>query len=490
MGTVTGDAHGVRDLGCSFHSSAQTASSSAASAGNALLTLSPLAFSGPRADAVRSYVGELKGAAESIAEAYRAVADFIPTVATAIEDAKRAETARDHARTDLDAANRALGAAEMRLIEAQAAIPAPALSISAPVAAVTAPTPAQLAAVTAAQRDVDTAQRQVDKDQGRYQRAEQAFQEADDHRKRVMAVFAVICEAEAEIAGRAVPEPPAPGVPAWPGGPFTAYSPVTLQLEAQALANLPFLNAWGFSVQHLKILQVDLSRVDWNSIDTLAATARHDWQVAHEPKPGPGFPMNVVDWVEKHFISDAAAAGGALVDSVKGIAEVAAHPDLLLKAGEYMVEHPGRFLSQALNLKEFSQDPEKAIAALIPTIALSLVSDGAAAATDKLGEASAKAAAAAGRVLAHAPDFASDPAGLIHAVSESGRLVDKMHHYDQASAALEGLSSRLDVYDKVGTVAAVGMSAPGPCGEPGQGGLFSDKAAGDLSEHLGEKLLK
>lgn len=208
MAPVAGDAGGVRTLCQSWGANAAAVHSQSVGFGQAAATIHPSVFAGPAGDRMRTNVSQLQAASAAVAAAYDQVASYLPRVADAIEKAKEAETAERNAAKALSDAEKALTQAQGQLTVANGAV-----AFGSPLSPTIGPSPTQLAAQAAAQRAVLLAQHQVDLAGPVLQIAQRRFNDDDRYRRSVLAYLTYLCQTEAQIAARQMPNSPPPSSP-------------------------------------------------------------------------------------------------------------------------------------------------------------------------------------------------------------------------------------------------------------------------------------
>lgn len=515
MAQVQGDATGVHALGCTMGDHASDASAQASDFAQASSLLPTGSFSGLAGDNMRSYLSQMHRAATKLAEAYQAVARFLPKVAEAIRQAQQDERSMQEAQQALSTAQQRLGQAEIALEAAQASVDAansnpfgPGLGgpgLGLPGAAPTGPTPAQLAALAHAKQELAQAQKQVQEATHRFQAAQRRFRQADDQRRSVLAAFSALCQKESEVASMAIPQPPSPFL-----SPFAPLvDPVrSLQLELQAdvvgLRDLPVLVATGFVVRHYSQVLGAVRTMNVSNLDLWTASSVQQYTQAHQPKPAPAahhslFSLHTLEhvgssvlnaggsglnWLADHTVQDLGYAGDAALGGLTGTWFALTHPAADVKTMEWAVGNPLQFASKAINLQGLKENPEKWASQLIPVVATVAVTKG-------LGSAEVGTAETAG-------DASSRASGLLEAaraqpnVGQKLKLLDAAHGQTTEAEKLIGRSvgvgrgkSWFEYGDGLQTRAAVATTCQSP-----DGGWARDQAVGKATEKASERVLR
>jgi uncharacterized protein YukE len=468
MAPVQGDPEGVHALGCSMGDHAGAASSQASDFGRASAVLPVASFTGLAGDHMRSYLSQMQRAATTLAEAYRAVARFLPQVAEAIRAAQREERSLHQAQQVLTVAQQRFTHAVLAVGTAQAAVDAAdalgalssGLGLSAPGS--TGPTPAQLAALAQAKHQLAQAQRQLQDATHRCQAARHRFEQAQQHRRSVLAAFVALCRAEAEVAGMAIPQPPNPFLS--PFGPLLlnpfafAGGPPELQAEVGGLEDLPVLLATGFLVHHPALVLGAVQQMNVASLNLWTASSVQQYLLTHRPELEPAhhnlFSLYTVEhvgstvvkaagsglsWFGQHALRDLGYAWNATKGGATGTWFALTHPAADARTLEWAISNPDQFASKALDLKGLSQNPEKWASQLIPVL-------GTVAVTKGIGSFEAGTAEAAGNA-------ASRASGLIDAAAAQTHIPSKLEFY---AAADRQISAHLRVDDRAVAVRRAG----------------------------------
>ncbi|MBO0692216.1 MAG: hypothetical protein J2P58_04915 [Acidimicrobiaceae bacterium] len=407
VGGSVGDIHATAQT---WGGHSETAGGQANSVILAAEQMPPSVIVGPWADRLRAFAGEVKDGYSAVQSAYDRVASMLTNVAHAVEDAQDDERAMNQAK---DAMTQAKHAWQLAQDQLQIAL------------RLFAANPAWQSEVTSWARRCAELQPAVDRTTRAYQAAERKFEDADRHRKQVLQSFAQLCEQEALIVERAIPQVPA--------GNFVGIAAVDeLHRDASALLDLPVLVSSGFAISHLAGVTAAVRHVNTASLDGWARSVIQRATI----KPHKGGGSIITDglhFVEKegsHFFHGAVDAtvglGKGLYDlyklfhpsTIPGTSPGAITPgaQTLLHDLEQGVIHPGRLVTAVVNWQLLEKDPAKFLGALAPTIAIAAVTDGtgtlAARATDKAVDVTAPAiegSAAGGAKLAAAVKKLDDP---------------------------------------------------------------------------------
>lgn len=380
-----------------IHATAQTWGGHAQTAGNqansvilAAEQMPPSVLIGPWADHLRTFAGEVRAGYAAVQEAYDRVGSMLHTVARAVEEAQEDERSLERAKRAMVEAERAFQQAEKQLQEAErlaAKVPAWQSEVS-----------------TLAQRCAQL-QPAVEQTTRVYQAAERRFEAADGRRKRVLQSFALLCEEEALIVERAVPQAPA--------GDFVGVAAVDqLRSDVGALLDLPVLAVSGFATSHLAQVTRAVRSLDASRLDGWAHAVIQRATVKPTPVKHPGgggvlhgalhvleVPVKFLGKVGEGALEGTVGLGKELYDlyelfhqpTLPGAAPGVFSPavgTLIHDAGQGLI-HPVRLLDTVFNVPLLEKDPAKWLGALVPTIALAAVTDGVDAATEPATEATA-----------------------------------------------------------------------------------------------------
>lgn len=412
---VQGDAGGVHALGSSLGTHASSASGQASDFARASAVLPVGAFTGLAGDQTRAYLSGMHRAATALAEAYQAVARYLPKVADAIHQAQQDQRTMQEAQRALGTAKQRLADAQKAVHDAQAAVDmaknpffptlpgskaasAPASNpLSFPLAGPPAgPTPAQLGALAHAKHEEAQAQHQVEEDTHRFQAAQRRFQEAEQHRKSVLAGFVALCKKEAEVVGMDIPQPPTPFLSTFPL--FDPAASLRGQLDGGvlALAELPVLANTGFLVSHIPQVTSAVRRMDVTDLGLWTVSSVREYIQAHKPLPPPPahhswfsiytaerlggdalhYAGDGLAWFGKHAVQDLGYAWDAVKSGATGTWFALTHPAADVDTIEWAVHHPTDFASKALDIEDLEHNPEKWASQLIPVLATVAVTKG------------------------------------------------------------------------------------------------------------------